>query len=199
MRFLRSFSGVTLRDRIKTEKIRKKWNVEVIIGTFDFSLPIPSFPHVLLSPFLACCAILPTSIGGKGPHWRHSPFIRRSPSWGFLEFSSAVRQISGDLCTASRIISLSPLSLATDGTDATLGASGFWLGTRTGASGTTTLTESFFLTAAHDSMVNRKKMTIGGPPLFSQTAGTYSKHNTLQNAYRRILKHRHTLLVHFVV
>ena len=29
-------------------------------------------------------------------------------------------------------------------TDATLGARGLWLGTRTGASGTATLTESFF-------------------------------------------------------
>ena len=34
-----------------------------------------------------------------------------------------------------------PLSLATD---VTLGASGHWLGTRTGAGGTATLTESFF-------------------------------------------------------
>ena len=42
------------------------------------------------------------------------------------------------------IISLSPLSLATDVTDATLGASGLWLGTRTEAGGTATLTESFF-------------------------------------------------------
>ena len=50
----------------------------------------------------------------------------------------------GDLCTAPRIISLSPLSLGTDVTDATLGASGLWLGTRTGAGGTATLTESFF-------------------------------------------------------
>ena len=36
------------------------------------------------------------------------------------------------------------LSLATDVIDATLGASGLWLGTRAGAGGTTTLTESFF-------------------------------------------------------
>jgi len=42
----------------------------------------------------------------------------------------------GNLCTAPRIIALSSLSLATDMTDATLGASGFWLGTRTGAGGT---------------------------------------------------------------
>jgi hypothetical protein len=45
----------------------------------------------------------------------------------------------GDLCTAPRIISLSPLPLATDMTDATLGASGLWLGTQTGAGGTATL------------------------------------------------------------
>ena len=50
----------------------------------------------------------------------------------------------GDLCTAFRIISLSPLSLATDVTDATLGASGLWLGMQTGAGETATLTKSFF-------------------------------------------------------
>jgi hypothetical protein len=44
-----------------------------------------------------------------------------------------------DLCTALSIILLSPLSLATDVTDMTLGASGLWLGTQTGAGGTTTL------------------------------------------------------------
>ena len=55
-----------------------------------------------------------------------------SPTWGFLGFSSSVRQMPGDLRTAPRIISLSPLSLATDVTD----ASGLWLGTRTGAGGT---------------------------------------------------------------
>jgi hypothetical protein len=60
----------------------------------------------------------------------------------------------GDLCTASRIISLSHLSLATDVTDATLGVSGLWLGTRTLAGGTVTLTE-IFLVAAHGSMDNR--------------------------------------------
>ena len=37
------------------------------------------------------------------------------------------------------------LSLATDVTDATLGASGLWLGTQTGAGGTTTLTKLFWL------------------------------------------------------
>ena len=36
------------------------------------------------------------------------------------------------------------LSLATNVTEATLRASGLWLGTRTGAGGTTTLTKSFF-------------------------------------------------------
>ena len=43
-----------------------------------------------------------------------------------------------DLCTALGIISLSPLSLETDVTDATLGASGLWLGT------TAILAKSFF-------------------------------------------------------
>ena len=80
-----------------------------------------------------------------GDDWSHSPFIRRSPSWGFLGFSSAVRQMPGDLCTASRIISLSSLSLATDVSDATLGESGLWLGTRTGAGGTATLVWNFLV------------------------------------------------------
>ena len=43
-----------------------------------------------------------------------------------------------------RILSLPPISLATDVTDATLGASALWLGTRIGAGGTATLTKSFF-------------------------------------------------------
>ena len=45
----------------------------------------------------------------------------------------------GDLCTAPGVISLSPLSLATDVTDATLGESGLWLVTRTGAGDTATV------------------------------------------------------------
>ena len=32
MRFLRSLSGVTLRDRIESEEIRKTWNVEEMIN-----------------------------------------------------------------------------------------------------------------------------------------------------------------------
>ena len=55
------------------------------------------------------------------------------------EVFTAVRQMPGDLCTAPRIISLSYLSLATDMTDVTLGASGLWLGNRTGAGGTAPL------------------------------------------------------------
>ena len=49
-----------------------------------------------------------------------------------------------DLCTAPRIISLSPISLATDVTEVSLEASDLWLGTRTKAGGIATLTESFF-------------------------------------------------------
>ena len=45
----------------------------------------------------------------------------------------------GDLYTAPRIISLSFLSLATDVTDVTHGATDLWLGTRTGAGGITAL------------------------------------------------------------
>ena len=50
----------------------------------------------------------------------------------------------GNLCTAPQDHFIITLSLATDVTDATLGASGLWLGTRTGAGGTATLTESVF-------------------------------------------------------
>ena len=57
----------------------------------------------------------------------------------FRGFPSVLRQIPGDLCTAPGIISLSPLSLAIEVTDGTLGASGLWLGTRTGAGATATL------------------------------------------------------------
>ena len=63
----------------------------------------------------------------------------------------------GYLSTAPRIISLSPLSLVTDVTDATLEASGLLLGTKTGAGGTASLTESFYLAAAHGSMDSRKR------------------------------------------
>ena len=64
----------------------------------------------------------------------------------------------GDLCTAPRMISLSPLSLASDVTDTTLGASGLWLGTQTGAGGTATLTKFFFfLAVAHGSIYNRPR------------------------------------------
>ena len=72
----------------------------------------------------------------------------------FRSFLSC-KQMPGGRYTVPGIISLSPLSLATDVTDATLGASGLWLGTRTGAGGTATLTEFFFLAAAHGPMDNR--------------------------------------------
>jgi len=49
-------------------------------------------------------------------------------------------QIPGDMCTAPK----SPLTLAIDMTDTTLGASGLWLGIQTGAGGTAALTTGFF-------------------------------------------------------
>ena len=61
----------------------------------------------------------------------------------------------GDLCTVPGIISLPPLSLDTDVTDATLGVSGLWLGTRTGAGGTAKLVWNFFGRSPHGSMDNR--------------------------------------------
>ena len=54
----------------------------------------------------------------------------------FLEFFSAGRQMPGDLCTVSGIISLSLLSLETD---VKLWASGLWLATRTGTGRIATL------------------------------------------------------------
>ena len=139
-------------NRFSTEKRsdgNKKWRTWKLFNCH------PPFPYFLPSPFLTYYR---PHMEGRDPiwgdDWSHSPFIRQSPSWGFLGFISAVRQMPGDLCTTPRIISLSPLSLATDVTDATLGVSGIWLGTRTGAGGTATLTESF-LAAAHGSMDNR--------------------------------------------
>jgi hypothetical protein len=62
---------------------------------------------------------------------------------GFRLFTGLLAEVfwglPGDLRTAPRIISLSPLSLTTDVTDVTLGASGLWLGTRTGAGDIATL------------------------------------------------------------
>ena len=52
-----------------------------------------------------------------GNDWSHWPFIRRSPSWGFPGFTSAARQMLGDMCAAPRII--------TDVTDVTLGQVAF--------------------------------------------------------------------------
>ena len=57
---------------------------------------------------------------------------------GYL-FSSAVREMPGDLCTTPKDHFTITLSLATDVTDATLGASGLWLGAWSGAGGTATV------------------------------------------------------------
>ena len=69
------------------------------------NIPFPSF---LPSPFMRRCAILPTSFWGDD--WSHS-LHRRFPSWGFPGFSSSVRQMPRDLCTAPCYISLLPVSL----------------------------------------------------------------------------------------
>ena len=49
----------------------------------------------------------------------------------------------GNLCTALRIILLSPYHLTIDLTDVTFGVSDHWLGTRTGAGGIAKLPYSF--------------------------------------------------------
>ena len=51
----------------------------------------------------------------------------------------------------------------TDVTDATLGASGIWLGTRRGAGGSATLTESFFGRSHKCSPPSRIDGTSGDP------------------------------------
>ena len=69
----------------------------------------------------------------------------------FLGFSSVVRQMPGDLSTDLGIISLSSLSLVTNVTDMTIGASGLW----TGPTGTTW--HETFLAAIYGSMNTHKK------------------------------------------
>ena len=118
-----------------------------ILYSSEMFLILSLLPSFLLPPW---CAVRSyrrhLEVGNSiwGDDWSYSPFIRLSPSWGCLGFSSAIRQMPGDPCTGPRIIQLSPLSLATDVTDATFGASVPWLGTRTGAGGTAKLTESLF-------------------------------------------------------
>ena len=60
--------------------------------------------------------------------------------WGFPHVKPNARRSVHN----PRIISLSPLSLMTDVTDTTLGASVHWLETQTGAGGTATLNKSCF-------------------------------------------------------
>ena len=49
MRFLRSLSGVTLRDRIKSEEISEKWNVEEMIDDIQ-NYQLKWNQHVLRMP-----------------------------------------------------------------------------------------------------------------------------------------------------
>ena len=118
-----------------------------------------------------------------GDDWLHSPFIGRSPSWGFLGLFLAIRQMPGDLSTARRTISLSPWSLATYVTDATLGASALWLGTQTGAGGTATLTKIFF---------GRRPWLHGQQVLivfsFINYFSLFPNHNQLENIKNKIIK-----------
>ena len=103
-------------------------------STIENSLPVLSFP--LWCAMRSYWPHLEVRDPIWADDWSHSPFIRRSPSWDFPEFSSAVRQMPGDLCTGPGIISLSPLSLVTD---VALRASALWPGTQTEAGGTATL------------------------------------------------------------
>ena len=124
--------------------------------------PHPS-KHPILSfflpfPFLKCCAILPTSFGGKGSHlWRWLVAQPLHQTVSYLRFSGVfiIRKANAMRSVHSpRDHFIIILSLATSVTDATLGASGLWLGTRTGAGDNATLAKSF-LAATHGSMDNR--------------------------------------------
>ena len=70
---------------------------------------------------------------------RTAPSSHGLPTEVFRGFPHTVRQMPGDMRIASGIISLSPLSLAGNVTDLTLGAGSLWLETRTRADDTTTL------------------------------------------------------------
>ena len=102
----------------------------------------PSFLSFLLASWRAVRSYW-SHLEGRDPF--EAMTVRTAPSSGgllaevFVGFYSDARQMPGGLCTAPRIISLSPLSLATDVTSATLGASDLWLGERAGAGGTATL------------------------------------------------------------
>ena len=64
---------------------------------------------------------------------------RRSLSWDFRRVPSVLSEIAGDLCTAPVSSNFHPYHYLTGVTDMILGASGFCLGTRIGAGGTTTV------------------------------------------------------------
>ena len=90
-----------------------------------FSLSLPSF---LPSPFLTCCATLPILFGRKRPHLQrwliaqplHQTVSKLRSSGVFLSCKANARRS----VHSTGIISLSPLSLATDLIDVTLGAFG---------------------------------------------------------------------------
>ena len=136
------FSLNPSKDR-KYVKSQTTW-VSIQLDTF---LPHP-FPHSCLLPSWRVVWSYRPHLEEKNPiwvnDWSHSPFIRRSPSWGFLGDFLSCKANARRSVHSPRIISLLPLSLATDVTDTTLGASGLWLGTLTGAGGTAILFWNFF-------------------------------------------------------
>ena len=121
-----------------------------------------SFPF----PFLTCFAILPTSFGGKVPHLRRRLVAQPHQTVSQLRFFGVLLSCKANVrrsVHSPRIISFSSLSLATEVTDATLGTSGLWLGTRTGAVVPQHQLKAF-LAVAHGSMENRPN---SGPYLFN--------------------------------
>ena len=107
--------------------------------TLHSTLNYTSLYPFLPSPTLMCCVILPTHFEVRDTIWSNDRLHSLHKMVSYLRFSSAIRKMPGDLCTAPGIISLSPYHYPINVTDVTFGASGLWLGTQTGAGGTTTL------------------------------------------------------------
>ena len=121
---------------LNTEEISYSTNCQKCINLLPKSTNIVPFHDLsFLHPFWRAVRFYRPNLEVREPiwddDWSHS-LLRRCPSWGFSGFSLAVKNMPGDLCR-------SPYHKLTDVTDVTLGASGLWLGTRTGADGTATL------------------------------------------------------------
>ena len=62
--------GCEIRDKQKYKYTRLSIYLDIFYNHENTAHPPLSSPFFLPSPFLTCCAILPTSFGEKGPHLR---------------------------------------------------------------------------------------------------------------------------------